>query len=121
MENSIRKLLEGKDKYWHKRVELDAEWNLKWERFLAEEGHRYGTPTSYSIKLLKDGGFNPVAITHYYGEESFFFESEEEALEAYQKMEVETGEVVGWFHTTDEIQNLKNPDGTQLEVQWIQR
>lgn len=118
--NIIDKILSEIDEYQSKKFELDIERDIAWEKFLVEKGHKYNTPTSYSIKLLKDNGFKPLAICSYYGEETFFFNSKEEASEAYQKMEVETGKVVGWFHTTDEIKELKNPDGTQLEVQWIQ-
>lgn len=117
--NIIDKILSEIDEYQSKKLELDIERDVAWGKFLIEKGHKYNTPTSYSIKLLKDNGHNPLAICSYYGEETFFFKSEEEALRAYEEMEVKKGLICGWFHSVEEIDKLENPDGSKIEVEWI--
>lgn len=117
--NIIDKILSEIDEYCLKEIELDIERDIAWEKFLKEKGHKYNTPTSYSVKLLKDAGYKPLAICSYYGEETFFFETAEEAKRAYKDMEVEKRLVCGWFHSVEEIDNLENPDGSKIEVRWI--
>ena len=117
--NIIDKILSGIDEYQSKQFELDHERDVAWQKFLVEKGHKPNTPTSYSIKLLKDNGHNPLAICSYYGEEAFFFKTTEEAIRAYEEMEVEERLVCGWFHSVEEIDNLENPDGSKIEVEWI--
>ena len=118
--NLIDKILSEIDEYQSKQFELDIERDIAWEKFLIEKGHKYNTPTSYSIKLLKDAGYKPLAICSYYGEETFFFETAEEAKKAYEEMEVEERLVCGWFHSVDEIDNLENPDGSKIKVELVE-
>lgn len=120
MENNIiDKILSEIDEYQSKQIELDIERDIAWGEFLKEKGHKYNTPTSYSIKLLKDAGYKPLAICSYYGEETFFFETAEEAIKAYEEMEVTKGLVCGWFHIVEEIDELEQPDGSKIKVEWI--
>lgn len=117
--NIIDNTISEIDEYCLKEIELDIERDIAWEKFLKEKGHKYNTPTSYSIKLLKENGHKPLAICSCYGEETFFFETAEEAKIAYEEMEVEKGLVCGWFYSVEEIDNLENPDGSKIEVRWI--
>lgn len=118
--NIIDKILSEIDEYQSKQFELDIERDIAWEKFLIEKGHKYNTPTSYSIKLLKDNGHNPLAICSYYGEETFFFKSAKEAKRAYKDMEVKKRLVTGWFHSVEEISELRHPNGDKIEVEWIE-
>lgn len=121
MENNIiDKILSEIDEYRQKEIELDIERDIAWGEFLKEKGHKYNTPTSYSIKLLKDAGYKPLAICSYYGEETFFFETEEEAKKAYEEMEENKGSVCGWFHSAEDIDKLEQPDGSKIKVEWIE-
>lgn len=117
--NIIDKILSEIDEYRQKEFELDIERDIAWNNFLVEKGHKYNTPTSYSIKLLKDNNHNPLAICSYYGEETFFFETAEEAKKAYEEMEENKRSVCGWFHSVDEIDKLEHPDGSKIEVEWV--
>ena|SRR5690606_16558381 len=116
----IDKILSELDEYQSKQFELDWERDVAWKKFLVEKGHKYNTPTSYSIKLLKDAGYKPLAICSYYGEETFFFETAEEAKKAYEEMEENKGSVCGWFHSVEDIDKLENPDGSKIKVKWIE-
>ena len=117
--NIIDKILSEIDEYRQKEIELDIERDIAWGEFLKEKGHKYNTPTSYSIKLLKDAGYKPLAICSYYGEETFFFETTEEAKKAYDEMEENKGSVCGWFHSVEDIDKLEQPDGSKIEVEWV--
>lgn len=49
----------------------------------------YGTDRSQALKILMDAGYNPIAITIMICEETFIFETEEEAIEAHKVFEMD--------------------------------
>ena len=64
----------------------------------------YGTCKSEHINILKNHGFNPIAITTMIFEETFVFETEEEAMKAHDEFEQNPKyEIViqGWWYGRD--------------------
>ena len=50
--------------------------------------HRtYGTNKSESLTILRNAGFKPIAVTHMMCEETFVFNTEEEATRAHDEFE----------------------------------
>lgn len=73
------------------------------EKFI-ENNHHYGTPKSTNIKILKDHGFNPIAITIIMCEETFVFETEEEAIRAHNEFENNPKHnivIQGWWYNRE--------------------
>ena len=68
-------------------------------RWMEENGLEYCTPTSPSLPILKEYGFNPTKITSFYLEETFIFTSKKEANLAYKKLEKELELLCGWFYS----------------------
>lgn len=60
----------------------------------------YGTDKSESIEKLRNVGFNPIGITKMICEETFIFNTDEEALKAFEYFEKNpVGEVIqGWWY-----------------------
>jgi hypothetical protein len=74
---------------------------LEWDahhRWMEENGFEYSTDTSPSLQIIKEYGFNPIAITSFYLEETFIFRTEKEASAAYKKLEKELHLVSGWWY-----------------------
>lgn len=65
---------------------------------LQEEGKIWGTPTSYSLDVIRKHGYNPIAITTIICEETFIFKTDEEASKAYEDLEINKGVVDGWWY-----------------------
>lgn len=68
-----------------------------------------------AINLLKSNGFNPIGVTQIYMEHTFIFETDEEATKAYELLEVEKREVVGWFYGKEKFLETKK----QYESEYI--
>jgi len=52
-----------------------------------------------SLNIIKEHGFNPIAVAQMYFEDTFVFETEEEANKAHSKLEnIEKSKVVGWWY-----------------------
>lgn len=57
------------------------------------------------IQILKDHGYNPIKVTTMMFETTFAFERVEEALKAYQELEVEKKLLQGWFYGMEDFYN----------------
>jgi len=65
----------------------------KYQEEMDENPNAYGTPDSVLLKMVREAGFNPIAITTMMAEETFIFKGEKEASEAWKKFKPE-----GWWY-----------------------
>lgn len=96
--NIIQDLLDKispKEREW---IDKSIEFNLQYEEFLQQKGYIEGTPTSHALLILAEYGFYPIAITYYYGEETFVFKTKAEAKKAYNLLEKKLEKITGWFY-----------------------
>ena len=91
LDNITKEQSEEIERNW---LEVEA-----YHRWMEENGLEYCTPTSPSLPILKEYGFNPTKITSFYLEETFIFTSKKEANLAYKKLEKELGLLCGWFYS----------------------
>lgn len=54
-----------------------------------------------NISLLKSLGYNPIGVSQMLFEDTFVFETEEEAKKAYEHAEVELKMIQGWFYSKE--------------------
>jgi len=91
----IEKILERtKGRTWPKLTEEQLQQ-------MAEENKKYGTRDSSSLTLLRSAGFNPIAITIMMCEETFVFETDEEAKKAHEEFEknkIHGVNIQGWWY-----------------------
>lgn len=81
------------------------------------------------IDKLKSKGFNPIAVTQMYLEDTYVFETNEEATKAYHLFERDEnndwiGEMFGWWYgreefmkTVEEYEN--NDDNLKVLIHWL--
>lgn len=60
-----------------------------------------------SLILIKSYGFNPIGVSQIYFEDTFIFETQEEAESAFQKLEKELGLIQGWFYSKENFEKDK--------------
>ena len=58
------------------------------------------------LNIIRSAGFNPIAVSQMYFEDTFVFETDEEAHKAYETLERDAnkkliGRVVGWWYSRD--------------------
>lgn len=69
---------------------------------LKKDGKLFNTDTSVSLETIRLNGFNPIAITQMMLEETFVFNTLQEANQAFEKLEKELNLVSGfWFSMVD--------------------
>ena len=51
-----------------------------------------------SINVIKEFGFKPIAVSQMYFEDTFVFETDTEALLAFELLKEKLGEIVGWWY-----------------------
>ena len=61
------------------------------------------------INKLKANGYNPIAVSQMYFEDTFVFETKEEATMAYRQFERDEeekwiGEIVGWWYSKEDFE-----------------
>ena len=88
----------------HAQFEREFLEEYAYSRWLEEQGKEYGTDTSISLDMLREAGFNPIAICYYGGEETFIFKSKKEANAAYKKLEKEQHKVYGWWYSIKDFE-----------------
>lgn len=59
------------------------------------------------IDILREHGFNPIGVTVMACEDTFIFETPEEATAAYELLEVEKNLVIGWFYGKEAFEEEK--------------
>ena len=95
----------------HARMEREMYEHLAHERWLEEQGHEYGTKTSYSLKVLNEAGFFPIGITYMSGEETFIFKDSEKANEAWESHLLGWD---GWWYGEREFKEVRK----EYEDEW---
>jgi hypothetical protein len=77
-------------------------------------------------KIIQEYGYKLLGFTHYMGEATFIFESNEEAVECYNHLESQERIIQGWFYEKHEFMKYKNEyeheylgDGIELPIEWI--
>lgn len=76
---------------------------LEYQDELKSLGKKYNTDTSVSLDHLRDNGFNPIAITQMYLEETFVFNTKEEADKGFELLERGKSLVTGWWYEKEEF------------------
>ena len=82
------------------------------------------------IDKLKENGFNPIAVSQMYFEDTFVFETEEEAKKAYQQFEIDEnekwiGDISGWWYGKEDfIKTVKeyeseNDGYSKVLIHWL--
>jgi hypothetical protein len=74
------------------------------------------------LKLVRDAGFNPIAITCFACEISFCFKTEKETEEAYQKLQVSDESVDGWWYNEEKfLKYIKKEEDKfgEMVVWWL--
>lgn len=67
--------------------------------------HKYPLSTFQNqIDIIRENGFKPIAVTQFYLEDTFVFETEEEAYKAYLKLEKSKNIIRGWWYGKDEFE-----------------
>ena len=84
---------------------------------------RHHFPYSKHIWRLRFNGFNPIAFCDYAGEDTWIFETEEEAERAGAKMETEKGCCVGWWYGKNELLDYLKEDDLffRPKVKWYKK
>lgn len=68
----------------------------------------FGTDESENLKIIKQHGFKPIAITIFMGEEVIVFRTSDEAAEAFKQLTEITGNDCWWYGL----------DGFKKEYEW---
>jgi hypothetical protein len=78
------------------------------------------------IEIVKNAGFNPIAVTQLYFEDTFVFETADEANRAYKALEdCEDTKVVGWWYGKEDFEKTvaeyeaKSSGEWKVLVYWI--
>lgn len=77
------------------------------------------------LAILKAAGFKPIAVSTMICEDTFVFETEDEAQRAHRMFEVEKGTIAGWWYSkekffTPTMDYYKAQNGYYPEVIMIQ-
>jgi hypothetical protein len=82
------------------------------------------------IDKLKASGYNPIAVSQMFFEDTFVFETNEEATKAYRQFErdgkeVWVGEIVGWWYGKEDFEKTvkeyetKNDEYSKVLIYWL--
>jgi hypothetical protein len=83
-----------------------------------------------NIDKLKENGFNTIAVSQMYFEDTFVFETEEEAKKAFQQFEIDEnekwiGDISGWWYGKEDfIKTVKeyeteNDGYSKVLIHWL--
>lgn len=96
--NIIEQILSRITPEEHSEFQRQLEEDMAYNEMLFEQGKIYGTPTSITLEIVREAGFNPIGICWYGGEETLIFKTEKEANSAYKKLEKEQGKVFCYWY-----------------------
>lgn len=77
------------------------------------------------LAIIRKHGFKPIAVAQMYFEDTFVFETEEESVEAFEKLEnIEESEVQGWWYGREEFLKYveeyeREDDGSKVLIYWL--
>ena len=104
----------------HAEFKKQIEEGIAFQDMLYEQGYRYNTDKSYSLKLLNATGYFPIGITTMMCEETFIFKTEKEADKA-----CESGVLgnEGWFYGKKAfkkaLEQYEKDMGYKNEIFWL--
>lgn len=79
----------------------------------------------WAIDIIRNNGFKLIGVCQMLMEDTFIFETDEEAIQAHSKLEnTENSEVVGFWYGKDEFEQARKKyeaqsDGFKLNVYWL--
>ncbi len=85
------------------KIDKRIEEFIQYQDELKRLGKKYNTDTSVSLDHLREHGLNPIAITQLYLEETFVFNTPEEADKGYELLEKELSLVSGWWYDKEKF------------------
>ena len=104
----------------HAEFKKQIEEGSAFQDMLYEQGYRYSTDKSYSLKLLNDAGHFPIGITIMMCEETFIFNTEKEADKACESGVLGND---GWFYGKRNFQKdldkYEKDMGYKNEIFWL--
>lgn len=76
------------------------------------------------IEIIKNAGFNPIAVSQLYLEDVFVFKTSEEATKAYDLLEdIDDYKIIGWwygeYNFLKEVMEYENWDGSKVLIHWL--
>ena len=78
------------------------------------------------IDIIKQAGFNPIAVSQMYFEDTFVFETKEEASKAYKLLDnTINSKVIGWWYSKKDFLNevkeyeTENNGYSKVLVHWL--
>lgn len=82
------------------------------------------------IDKLKANGYKPIAVSQMYFEDTFVFETKDEATKAYRQFERDEkeewiGEIVGWWYSKEDFEKTvkeyetENDGYSKVLVHWL--
>lgn len=80
----FRKRMESRTDEEKAETIRQIEEDIAFQQSLVEQGYKYNTDKSYSLKLLNDAGYFPIGISVMMCEEVFIFKTEKEAQKAWK-------------------------------------
>ena len=104
----------------HAEFKKQIDRDIAFQDRLYEQGYRYSTDKSYSLKLLNDAGHFPIGLTTMICEETFIFKTEKEADKA-----CESGVLgnEGWFYGKKAfkkaLEQYEKDMGYKNEIFWL--
>lgn len=75
------------------------------------------------LKILRNHGYNPIAMTQLYFEDTFVFKTLDEATKAYAELEIDKELITGWFYEEDdfirEIKEYEERNASKVLIYWL--
>jgi len=108
---------EQKEK-WNKELQE----NIAYNEWLEDNGYKYGTSTSITLRTVREAGFNPIGICWYGGEETLIFKTQKEANSAYKKLEKEQKKVYAYWYGKKSFEKEVDRDNKFYEpinLEWL--
>ena len=106
----------------HAEFQKQLEEDMAYNEMLFKQGKIYGTPTSITLDIVREAGFNPIGICWYGGEETLIFSSQREASSAYKKLEKEQGKVFAYWYGKKSFEkevDRENKFYEPINLEWL--
>jgi len=77
----------------------------------------------YDLDIIRKSGFNPIAVSQMYLENTFVFETEKEANNAYKILEIKEQTIDGWWYGKKdflkEVEKYEKQSTSKVLIHWI--
>jgi hypothetical protein len=76
------------------------------------------------LEIIRDAGFKPIAVSQMFLEDTFVFETDEEAMKAYKQLEdCENPKLAGWWYGKKDFEKSRKEHesilGVKVLVYWL--